>query len=67
LVTDAQIVPPTAQNQAAIELDIRAVAEDALANGLSHDELQHRCETAVRNHDPCISCATHFVQVVTSE
>jgi len=67
LVADAQIVPPTAQNQAAIELDIRAVAEAALSAGLPHDELQHRCETAVRNHDPCISCATHFVQVVATE
>jgi coenzyme F420-reducing hydrogenase alpha subunit len=67
LVAEAQIVPPTAQNQAAIEADIRAVAEAALAEGLPHDQLQHRCETAVRNHDPCISCATHVVEVVRKE
>jgi sulfhydrogenase subunit alpha len=63
LVDEVQIVPPTAQNQAAIEADIRAVAQAALAEGLEHDQLQHRCETAVRNHDPCISCSTHFVTV----
>ena len=28
---------------------------------LPDDELRHRCEQAIRNHDPCISCATHFL------
>jgi coenzyme F420-reducing hydrogenase alpha subunit len=34
-------------------------------NGLSLDdeELQWRCEQAVRNHDPCISCAAHFLDL----
>ena len=30
-------------------------------SGLPDDELRHRCEQAIRNHDPCISCATHFL------
>ena len=25
--------------------------------------LQHRCEHAIRNYDPCISCATHFLDL----
>ncbi len=25
--------------------------------------LQHRCEQAIRNYDPCISCATHFLDL----
>jgi hydrogenase maturation protease len=67
-ITDARIIPPTAQNQAAIEADIRRVVEQHLqehpVSGEEADhELQHRCETAVRNHDPCISCATHFLTV----
>ena len=28
---------------------------------LPDDELRHRCEQAIRNYDPCISCATHFL------
>ncbi|XWN31587.1 MAG: nickel-dependent hydrogenase large subunit [Devosia sp.] len=60
-VTAAKIVPPTSQNQASIEADLRVVA-DAFASA-SDDVLQHRCEQAIRNHDPCISCATHFLRL----
>jgi len=27
------------------------------------DQITAKCEQAVRNYDPCISCATHFVKV----
>jgi len=32
---------------------------------LSLDEasLTYACERAVRNYDPCISCATHFLKL----
>jgi len=60
-ILDARIVPPTSQNQARIEQSVRAVVERHLA--LSDDELQHRCEQAVRSYDPCISCATHFLRL----
>jgi sulfhydrogenase subunit alpha len=58
-ILDARIVPPTSQNQLAIEEDLRAVVRDALE--LPDEELTLRCEQAIRNHDPCISCATHFL------
>ncbi|MGA3352028.1 MAG: Ni/Fe hydrogenase subunit alpha [Acidimicrobiales bacterium] len=57
----ARIVPPTSQNQLTIESDLRQVAQESL--DLGDDELQWRCEQAVRNHDPCISCAAHFLDV----
>ena len=60
-ILDARIVPPTSQNQLAIEQDLRAVV--AAATDLPDDELRHRCEQAIRNHDPCISCATHFLDL----
>jgi len=60
-VLDARIVPPTAQTQAVIEQDVRDVVEAHL--DAPHDQLQHLCEQAVRNHDPCISCATHFLKL----
>ena len=60
-ILDARIVPPTSQNQRAIEEDLRAVVERAA--GLSDEALRLRCEQAIRNHDPCISCATHFLEL----
>jgi coenzyme F420-reducing hydrogenase alpha subunit len=61
LITSARIVPPTSQNQLSIESDLRRVVEEGLE--LEDDALTWRCEQAVRNHDPCISCAAHFLEV----
>ena len=58
-ILDARIVPPTSQNQARIEQSLAAVVTDLPAAG--DEELQLRCEQAVRSYDPCISCATHFL------
>jgi len=58
-ILDAKIVPPTSQNQLAIEEDLRAVV--ARHVDLPDEQLRLRCEQAIRNHDPCISCATHFL------
>ena len=60
-ILDARIVPPTSQNQLAIEQDLRAFVQEHVR--LSDDELRHLCEQAIRNHDPCISCATHFLKL----
>ena len=60
-ILDARIVPPTSQNQLAIEQDLRAVVERHL--DLPDEQLALRCEQAIRNHDPCISCATHFLEL----
>jgi coenzyme F420-reducing hydrogenase alpha subunit len=61
LVRSAVIVPPTAQNQSQIEADLAAYAP-ALA-ALPLEELTRLCEHLIRNYDPCISCATHFLRV----
>ena len=61
LIRAATIVPPTAQNQPAIEHDLLHLVQDNL--DLDDHALTHRCEQAIRNYDPCISCATHFLQV----
>jgi sulfhydrogenase subunit alpha len=60
-ILEAQIVPPTAQNQGAIEADLRGVVEANL--DLADDGLRHVLEQAIRNYDPCISCATHFLDL----
>jgi coenzyme F420-reducing hydrogenase alpha subunit len=58
-ITEARIVPPTSQNQRSIEEDLHRFVTSHLA--LPEEELRLRCEQAIRNYDPCISCATHFL------
>jgi coenzyme F420-reducing hydrogenase alpha subunit len=60
-ILDARIVPPTAQNQPAIEHDLFHLVADN--THLDDAALQHLCEQAIRNYDPCISCATHFLDL----
>jgi coenzyme F420-reducing hydrogenase alpha subunit len=61
VIQDARIVPPTSQNQGTIEEDLIRFAGDRLS--LGREALTWQCEQAVRNHDPCISCATHFLDL----
>jgi coenzyme F420-reducing hydrogenase alpha subunit len=61
LILDAKIVPPTSQNQKTIENDLRHYVEQAIE--LPEEQLTWQCEQAIRNYDPCISCATHFLKL----
>jgi coenzyme F420-reducing hydrogenase alpha subunit len=60
-IADAKIIPPTSQNQKTIENDLFIFASQNL--NLPDEELRWRCEMAIRNFDPCISCAAHFLQL----
>ena len=60
-ILDAKIVPPTSQNQGAIEDDLRDVVGRNAS--LDDDDLRALCEQTIRNYDPCISCATHFLSL----
>jgi len=59
VILDAKIVPPTSQNQKSIESDLWRYVRNYI--DLPNDKLQWQCEQAIRNYDPCISCATHFL------
>jgi coenzyme F420-reducing hydrogenase alpha subunit len=61
LIAEARIVPPTSQNQAMIEEDLRDLVERNIQ--MADQQLQHKCEQSIRNYDPCISCATHFLKL----
>jgi len=61
LILSAKIIPPTSQNQRRIEDDLREYASHLVAWPL--DEATWKCEQAIRNYDPCISCATHFLKL----
>ena len=60
VILDARIVPPTSQNQKTMEDDLCRVAEKHLH--LDDDHLTYILEQAIRNYDPCISCATHCLR-----
>ena len=59
VIQEAKIVPPTSQNQKSIESDLWQFVPKYI--DLPNDKLQWQCEQAIRNYDPCISCATHFL------
>lgn len=60
-VLDANIIPPTSQNQKQIEKDLWKYI--SLHMNLTDEKLTWQCEQAIRNYDPCISCATHFLKL----
>lgn len=60
-VIQANCIIPTAQNLANIERDMsKLVSENSL---LPVEILTHQLEMLVRAYDPCISCATHMLEV----
>jgi coenzyme F420-reducing hydrogenase alpha subunit len=59
LIQSARIIAPTSQNQKRIEDDVRHLVQRSL--DLDTPALTFACERTIRNHDPCISCATHFL------
>jgi len=59
-----RVVPPTSQNQRVIEEDLRVYIEKHM--DLEDEKLQWQCEQTIRNYDPCISCATHFLKLTVN-
>jgi hydrogenase maturation protease len=61
-VIKSTIVPPTSQNQARIEQDLK---DSLITFGLdkTKEQLKLHAEKVIRNYDPCISCATHFLNL----
>jgi sulfhydrogenase subunit alpha len=61
LIQAATMIPPTSQNQAAIEADLAKVVSENLS--LDDSELTTLCERVIRSYDPCISCSAHFLRL----
>jgi coenzyme F420-reducing hydrogenase alpha subunit len=61
LIASAAIVPPTSQNQGMIEADLKAMLPGVL--DLDDAAATLACERVIRDYDPCISCATHFLRL----
>jgi len=60
-IAEAQICPPTAQNQMTIEEDLVELAPEIA--DLDDEAAALRCEHLIRNYDPCISCSVHFLKL----
>jgi sulfhydrogenase subunit alpha len=66
LVTDAEVVVPTAQNQINIENDIRHLVQERLdeqGDEMDKEKTKMDIEKLIRAYDPCMSCATHFLEI----
>ncbi|AXV37340.1 MAG: Ni/Fe hydrogenase subunit alpha [Methanobacterium sp. BRmetb2] len=60
LVTKANIVVATIQNNPAMEMGIQKVAKDYIKPGVEVDDsIFNLMEMVIRAYDPCLSCATH--------
>ena len=63
IIVGSNLIIPTGQNLANVEADMRAMVPGLLASGMSKEEITLRLEMLVRAYDPCISCATHFLDI----
>ncbi len=62
LVTKANIVVATIQNNPAMEMGIQRVAKDYIKPGVEvDDKIFNLMEMVIRAYDPCLSCATHEI------
>ena len=57
ICTSANIITPTAINQAAMEFSLKALV--AALDGAPYERVKTSAEQLVRCFDPCISCAVH--------
>ena len=61
MIRHATIIPPTSQNQLQMEHDLIRIAPSLVNMPDADAALQ--AERVIRNYDPCISCATHFLKL----
>ncbi|MCX8199990.1 MAG: nickel-dependent hydrogenase large subunit [Candidatus Micrarchaeota archaeon] len=62
-VARADLVIPTAQNHIMMEKDAGLLVQKCLEHGIPREQIERELEMLIRAYDPCMSCATHFLQV----
>lgn len=60
MLVDYDVIVPTAQNQINIENDLKKYFEENLDKG--EETLKLEAEKIIRSYDPCMSCATNFLE-----
>jgi sulfhydrogenase subunit alpha len=58
-VKDCTLIPPTSQNLAQVERDLRYFIQSHIDKPVEF--LKKESEKIVRSYDPCISCSVHVV------
>ncbi len=61
VITNANIITPTAQNLLNIQEDIRAYVPSLLK--YKKEKIILEIEKLIRSYDPCFSCSAHFLEV----
>lgn len=61
MITDYDVIVPTAQNQINIENDLKKYFNENLNK--DKEELRLDAEKIIRAYDPCMSCATNFLKM----
>jgi len=59
LITEANLIVGTTNNNAAINMSVKKAAMGLIKNGVVDDALLNQVEMAFRAYDPCFGCATH--------
>lgn len=62
IIRHANLIIPTAQNHTLMEKAVAKQVEDGIASGKKKAQMQDDVEALVRAFDPCMSCATHFLE-----
>ena len=62
IVLEGEIVVPTGQNQINIEADIVTLVNSMLPD-TTKEKIEFEIEKLIRAYDPCMSCASHFLEV----
>ncbi len=58
-IKNCRIIPPTSQNLAMIEMDVKRLIERKI--GLEKGRLKRLVASLIRGYDPCISCSVHLL------
>lgn len=61
IVTNVNLIVGTTHNNAPINMSVRQAATSMIKNGKYDQEILNKVEMAVRSYDPCLSCATHYL------
>lgn len=62
IITKANLIVATVQNNPAMEMGIQKVAKEHIKPGVDvDDKIYNLMEMVIRAYDPCLSCATHTV------
>ena len=62
ILTDANLIVATVSNNEAMNRSVKATASELIIDGNPSEGLLNRLEMIVRAYDPCLSCATHYLQ-----